>query len=222
MKNLKNKLLVGVFAVSTLISSCDLFKMIGNYPMEKDGVYNGIVVYVHDDEGEEVTELKQRIINFCLNCTQKNGDGEIDSYSLNGWYQKQAKNHNKNIEVILDAYPENILLPKYLNEELNGWDIIDLYDTREFLEEYDPTLAEYDFITLVKMQEDGNPAGFTANYARTNIVYVDGRVYYSIFAHEFAHLLGARDKYNDNFTEDNELMNNANHIPNLTDELFLV
>jgi hypothetical protein len=242
MKTL-TKILSGIsLGASLLFNSCDmlngwqkLYNAIDeetNNHLEWDGNYPGIVIFAYDEEPMIKEEMKRIFDELKEGSTPANeyeigiwGVG-ITNHSVEGWYKLEATKYNKKIDIPLSIYSEQIKIPnEFINQEDNS---VKLTDFSKYLRE-NYKLDSYDFISIILNNKltssneeqssyaDKSSSSFIINNVLFNDFYgIKGNQYFVInktFAHEFAHLLGAKDKYNEhdpkNIYDEKDIMKNS-------------
>lgn len=204
-KTLKNILLSATLGISLAFNSCFLPF---NYEktMIRDGDYSGIVVFAYKGNkfseeliNENFSELIKSEYIIYNGISYKNE-------SVNLWYKEQAKKYNKEIDIKLTLFPEQIEIPKMSIQEDKTFPIR-LDNLSKYLRNtYD--INKYDFISIFYLNEEDTFNAYAIPDYSSFIIRIPteakkyGEETFKVvslknktFAHEFSHLIGASDKY---------------------------
>ena len=199
-KTLKNILLSATLGVGLLFNSCSLKYKLGSN-------YSGVVVFAYNNERFTQEDIEKNKLELTTT-TYKEG---LPIYSQEDWWDIQADKYDKDIYISLEFYPEEVKIPEEMKipQEIvvKKFYRLKLDILADYLRKEYPKLEEYDFLSIVYEDMNTNEIktqGAALPYKK--IFYVDGvrfsnerggfRYMGNVFAHEFAHLIGASDKYN--------------------------
>lgn len=201
---LKNILLSSVFSIGLLVNSCVLPT---NYLPSKEN-YSGIVVFAYANEEISRDKKESQFYELTNNLIK---DGKLQE-SVNNWYKNQAKKYGKSIDIKLTEYSKEIKIPdEFITDSEFPIDIIGLtkYIKTNFKE-----VNNYDFFSIIYQMDFNGSRIIDYSFPQGNsfvLRYYNPTTYLNplfsknpSFAHEFSHLLGASDKYN-NYPEVEEL-----------------
>jgi hypothetical protein len=216
LKTLKNILLSSVLSLSL---ACTLPY---NYLPNKEN-YSGVVVFAYTTE--QIPKEKRE--NQFYELTNDLIKGELQE-SVESWYKNQAKKYGKSIDINLTEYKEEIQIPKQFLIE--GEYPLDGYSLTSYLKSNYKELRGYDFISIfyqipewegVKSPTfaNTNAHSFVILYSHTSDE-ISGQNN-SIFAHEFAHLIGATDKWKEEGISEFEIMNYPGGVDLFNEKVFI-
>jgi hypothetical protein len=211
MKNkIRNTLAGIVLGLTVALSSCASF----SYPNptkishEIGKEYKGAVVFVtdHPDFHNYYDDIVMKTIMNQLQNDEVCKDGTIN-YSINDWFELQAKKYGKDIKIDLEAYPEKLLIPQKFIDHPGKLDDgrpqeYDLDSYLKYLRSTHPDLRKYDFIAIESPHFHGNVENRGVNSRSDHGFYVtlqnspagfENRN--ATFAHELTHILGGENKY---------------------------
>ena len=212
MKTLKTLLLSATLGLALAFSSCVPFFNSNKY-LERDGDYNGIVVFSYDDHrltSKEIEKNKNELINTHYD------SNNLPIFSQQEWWSKKAEEYGAKFNLSLDFYPNEIKLTKEFI--LDGG--INLYNFPSYLRKTYPEINNYEFLAII-YEKHGFSGGKSLSSTKSFYIYSSFIVSEKIeqpfigdnFAHEFAHLGGATDKYNPDDSTNNpdkfDLMRNG-------------
>jgi len=230
-KNIKRAFL-GLVA-SSFLTGCPYPEMKPSYKLERDGHYPGIVVFTYEENPlsdvlviQKFNELKNGHIVLeypseeppisPMGISPVNREIDIDKepvtydiYSVGNWYKKEANKYNQDIEIPLTLFKEQIKVPTKFIKYEDDMQSIDLLKFSNYLRDTYKGMSNYDFISVI---HHGERDVFSGGYAYKNDAsfLVENLTGYSllnkVYAHEFAHLLGAKD-YEEGISEENSIMN---------------
>ncbi len=199
-----------------------------NY-MERDGHYPGIVIFAYETEENKLqnSEMLERFEELTIGA-KRLGYEELNNYNLSieDWYKKEAQKYNQSIDIPLSLYSQQIKVPQeYITDDKNS---IDLERFVKYLSKNYPETNDYDFVSILYRDSNSErdkfrgiarqdlSAFFVRNPYPIDLFYIKSisKIMNKAYAHEFAHLLGAIDKYGDFDKDDiydyNDIMKSTN------------
>jgi hypothetical protein len=212
MKSLKNILLA--LGLSLAFNSCNLNKV--------NDEYNGVVIFCYNEDkitDEEVQSRFDELNNYTTETTYKGYDYYGLTYEpIETWFDREAKKYGEQIDISLTLYQKQVKVPKKFIDYSTEYPVC-IREFSAYMRNENKDLKDYYFISFLysddkAWEETTHPinVGYANLRSRSFFVrnsYTLGSEFYDglarnnhIFAHEFAHLLGAHDKYGNNDTDD--------------------
>lgn len=192
MKN-NFKKLFGIGALVLSLLSCNLY-------LKKDGKYAGIVVPIYEDAKASTSFVNQKFYALTNTSSIKYWGEDHTDYSIQDWYEQEAARYGQTIEIPLSLYPEQIQIPSEFVTE-NTRRPVQLDELSKYLRNAYPEIGNYDFITFLFNDPSQTFKGYSSIVSDSMVVNNTVRPYINqIVAHEFAHLIGATDKYSKTYS----------------------
>lgn len=83
------------------------------FAMKRDNLYDGIVFFIYDRETGKAdeSEMEKRIREL----TVSDSYDSLDNFSIEDWFDREAKKYGKEVDIPLTFYKEQIEIPEEFN-----------------------------------------------------------------------------------------------------------